>query len=305
MTSCFYILSLALAKSTPLLLASFGGMVSELSGVINFALEGMMLVGAFGAVWGAAATGSPWLGLLAGAAGGMLVGLVHAVVSLKFRANQIISAVALNLLAAGITGTLLNQVFDAYGTSPTVPKLPGIDRAVSGLLSVFGAGGADLMQGVSVLVPIGLAACLGILICVGWGRIGLRIRACGENPNAAEACGLALFRTRLLALMVSGVLAGAGGAYLSIGELSQFVERMTQGRGYLAVAAVILGRWRPVGVMAAAVFFGFSEAVSEWLAVRWTSIPPQVFPALPYLICLTVLMFRIGKRQPPSSLGQV
>ncbi len=305
MASFFYILSLTLAKSTPLLLASFGGLLSELTGVINFALEGMMLIGAFGAVWGAAATGSPWLGLLTGAAGGMLIGLLHAVVCLKFRANQIVSAVALNLMAVGITGTLLNQVFNVYGTSPEVPRLPGIDRTISGVLEAFGADVPDFAQGMSVLVPIGLAVCLAIPVVIARGRIGLRLLACGENPRAAEAAGLSIFRIRLFALLAGGALAGAGGAYLSIGELSQFVEQMTQGRGYLAIAAVILGRWHPAGVLAAAVFFGFSEAISEWLAVRWTAVPPQAFLALPYLICLLVLTFNIGKRRPPSSLGRV
>jgi len=296
---------LALAKSTPLLLASFGGLLSELSGVINFAIEGMMLVGAFGAIWAAWATGSPWLGLLGGGFGGLVIGFLHAVVSLKLKANQIVSSIALNLLAAGITGTLLNQVFNVYGTSPAVPKLPGIGEAFSGVFGLPARPSSSVGEGLSILVPIALTACIVLWVLLHRSRYGLHLRACGENPGGAEAAGLAVWRVRLSALLAGGFLAGIGGAYLAIGELSQFVEQMTQGRGYLAVAAVILGRWRPAGVAAAALLFGFSEAFSEWLGIQWVEVPSQFFLALPYLLCLLVLLLGLGKRQQPSALGRL
>jgi len=301
------LISLTLGKATPLLLAGFGGLISELSGVINFALEGMMLMGAFAAVWVTYATGSPWLGLLGGMAGGMSIGLLHGVTTLKLRANWIVSSIALNLLAAGLTGMLLNQVFQVYGMSPSVQGLPSFGKvisAISGSLGV-GEGQEHFARGMSVLTL--LAPVLGLLF-VGFFKgstWGLHIRACGENPLGASAAGLSVFRIRFFSVLASGALAGMGGAYLSIGELSQFVENMSHGRGYLAIAALILGRWRPAGVLCAALFFGLSEALSEWMAVRWSYLPHQVFLAFPYLICFVVLMTHMGGRQPPSSLGRL
>ncbi len=292
------------SQSTPLLLACLGGLLSESSGVINFALEGMMLVGAFTAVWATHVTGSPWIGLAAGAAGGMAVAAVHGVASLAFRANQIVSSIALNLLAAGLTGTLLNHVFRVYGTSPAVSKLPTLGDWIPWLegsaLAVSGGLGS-----LPVLVPCAFLASLLVwyfLLHTPW---GLSIRACGENPMAASSTGLKVSWIRFGAVTAGGVFAGAGGAYLSIGELAHFVERMTQGRGYLAVAALILGRWMPGGALAAVLLFGFAEALSQWLAVRWSQWPPQLFLAFPYVLSLTVLLFRRGRHGPPSALGQL
>ncbi len=295
---------LGASQSTPLLLACLGGLLSESSGVINFALEAMMLAGAFTAVWVTHATGSPWMGLLGGAAGGMAIAAVHGVVCLAFRANQIVSSIGLNLLAAGLTGTLLNHVFRVYGTSPTVSKLPMLGELMpwSDGLPFSSAGG---MGSISVLVPVAFLAALMVwylLLNTPW---GLSIRACGENPLAASSAGLKVSWIRFGAVTAGGVFAGAGGAYLSIGELAHFVERMTQGRGYLAVAALILGRWMPGGALAAVLLFGFAEALSQWLAVRWPQWPPQVFLAFPYVLSLTVLLFRRGRRGPPSALGQL
>lgn len=299
------LLPLALAKATPLLLASLGGLLSELSGVINFALEGMMLAGAFGAMWVTFAFQSAWLGLLGGMAAGALIGVLHGVASLKLRADQIVSSIALNLLAAGVTGTLLNQVFGVYGTSPGVARLPDLGQLLAAMLPGSGNGVSPSWGHLSVLLPMALMVALGILGFFRWTTWGLRLRACGENPAAAAAAGVAVERIRFLAVCASGALAGLGGAYLAIGELSQFVEHVTQGRGYVAIAAVILGRWRPMGVLLAALFFGLSEAFSEWLAVQASTFPSQIFLALPYFLCFAILMLYIGKRPPPSALGKV
>lgn len=298
----FDIVSLTLIKATPLLLAAFGGLLSELSGVINFGLEGMMLSGAFAAVLGSWATGSPWVGLGCGICAGAFTGIVHATACLKFRANQIVSAIAVNLLASGLTGLLLNQVFHVYGTSPGIEPLPDL----AGLLPANSpASILRGLEGISVLVPVSLILVTALIAFIRWTVPGLRLRACGENPEGAAAAGIIVTRIRFLAVCAGGALAGMGGAYLSIGELSQFVENMTQGRGYLAVAAVILGRWRPVGVVFAVFFFGFSEAFSEWLAVRWSGLPNQIFLVLPYLACFSILAFYLGKRRSPSALGRI
>ena len=294
MPGFLYLVPLTLGKSAPLLFASAGGLLSEASGVINFALEAMMLSGAFAAVWAAHATGSPWAGLAAGACAGMAVGFLHAAASLWLRANQIVSSIALNLLAAGTTGLLLNQVFGVYGTSPEAPKLPGLAGGLVG----------ELFHGMGVLVLFALVLAPAVSVFFRWTVWGLHVRACGESPEAATAAGLAVGRIRFFSVVAGGALAGAGGAFLSIGELSQFVEQITQGRGYLAVVALILGRWRPAGVWLAVLVFGFGEALSEWLAVRWTGLPSQIFLAFPYLVCLGALICFRGARWPPSALGK-
>ncbi|MHC1728633.1 MAG: ABC transporter permease [Syntrophobacteraceae bacterium] len=297
------LIPLTLVKAAPLMPAAMGGLFSELSGVVNFALEGMMLSGAFAAVLGAWITGSSWVGLLCGTVAGAFAGALHSTACLKFRANQIVSAIVVNLLAAGLTGLLLNQVFGVYGTSPTVASLPDLASFFpdNGLFSRIGVSA----EGVSILLPISAVISVTAIAFLRWTVPGLRLRACGENREGAAAAGLMVTRIRFFAICAGGGLAGMGGAFLSIGELSQFVENMTQGRGYLAVAAVILGRWRPLGVMLAVLFFGFSEALSEWLAVRWSALPNQFFLALPYIACLSILAFYSGRHKPPSALGRI
>jgi len=298
-----HLISLTLGKAAPLLLAAFGGLLSELSGVINFGLEGMMLSGAFAAVLGSWVTGSPWAGLFCGICAGASVAAIHSTACLKLRANQIVSAISINLLAAGLTGFLLNQIFHVYGTSPSVGALPDFGSIL------LQAGVPDnlcrLAKGVPVMTPAALA--IGIAVAAFLGRTvpGLRLRACGENPEAAAAAGIMVSHIQFVAVCAGGALAGMGGAFLSIGELSQFVGNMTQGRGYLAVAAVILGRWRPAGVFVAALFFGCGEAVSEWLAVRLPSLPDEFFLVMPYVACFVVLALYTGRRRPPSALGRV
>jgi simple sugar transport system permease protein len=221
------------------------------------------------------------------------------------RANPIVSSIALNLLAAGMTGLLLHEVFQAYGTSPTVAKLPVLQKAFFEAVPIVGGLLAGLLGELSVVVPSAFVLAAGLMIWFCRSAGGLRLQACGENPEAADAAGLSVFRIRYTAVLCSGLLAGVGGAYLSIGELSQFVENMTQGRGYLAIAALILARWRPVGVLWAALLFGFSEALSEWLAVLRPQFPSQAFLAFPYLICLAVLATQMSRKRPPSALGQL
>jgi simple sugar transport system permease protein len=301
MPALLHLILLTVVKAAPLLLSAFGGLLSELSGVINFGLEGMMLSGAFAAVLGSWAMGSPWAGLLCGTCAGMFAATVHASACLKFRANQILSSIAVNLLASGLTGFLLNEVFHVYGTSPGVQALPNLGSIlpqgdVSGNLR-------NLAGGVPIMAPAAIAVAIAVTAFLRYTVAGLRLRACGENPEAARAAGIIVSRIQFIAVCAGGALAGMGGAFLSIGELSQFVENMTQGRGYLAVAAVILGRWRPTGVFLAAVIFGCGEALSEWFAVRLPILPNQLFLVMPYVACFAVLALYRGRRLPPSALG--
>lgn len=296
---------LVCARATPLLFASLGGVVSESSGVVNFALEGMMLAGAFGAVWAAHASGSPWWGLAGGAAAGMLLGVLHALASLTLRASQIVSSIALNLLAAGATGTLLNEVFQAYGTSPGAPGLPSVGTLLGRLFPDAASLGVGVLGDVPVSVPIALVCCLAVWAGLHHTALGLVLRACGEAPDSARAAGIGVLPLRFGAVVLSGALAGLGGASLSIGMLAQFVERMTQGRGYLAIVAIILGRWSPKGVLLATLFLGGAEAVAERLAVFWPGLPHQALFAMPYALALAVLSVHAGKRRAPSGLGRL
>ncbi len=303
--TCIYWCLTVLARTTPLLFACLGGLVSESSGVINFALEGMMLVGAFGAVWAAHAFGSPWWGLLGGAIAGMALGALHAIACLSLRANQIVSSIALNLLAAGATGTLLNQVFQAYGTSPTVGRLPSVGELVRGGFPGHASWVVRALDALPLSALLAVGCTLVVLFVFQKMALGLVIRACGEDPYEARACGIEVARVRFGAVLCSGLLAGLGGASLSIGALAQFVERMTQGRGYLAIAALILARWNPRGVLPATLLFGGAEALSDWLAVSWPRVPHQGLLVVPYGMCLLVLAVHVGRRRAPSALGRL
>ncbi len=279
---------LTLAKATPLLLAALGGLFSERSGVVNIALEGMMLVGAFFGIVGSIYFDSAWLGLVSGALAGASLAFVHAAATVWLRADQIVSGTAVNLFAIGLTGYLLFVVFGAHGSSPLAPKLPIVG---SGVLRA------------SPLTYLGL-----FLVVVTWAviyrsRWGLRVRAVGESPATVRASGLSVERLRFVAVVVSGVLAGLGGAHLSLGDLSQFVERMTAGRGFIALAALIFGRWHPFGVLGACLFFGVAEAVADTLQ-GWTAVvPSQVFLALPFVLTMVVLAGFMGRTRPPAALG--
>lgn len=282
-----------LATATPLVLAALGGLWSERSGVINFALEGMMLVGAFAAVWGSHLTGSPLVGLLLALAAGAALAAAHAGLSLHLSVNQIVSAMALNILALGLTGVLLGWAFGAVGTSPAVAKLPpvGLPGGEVGVLTVAAA----------------------VLAAVSWWvlyrtRWGLEVRAVGEDPGAAAAVGVKVLRVRWLCVLLSGVLAGMAGAHMSISEVSVFQEGMTNGRGYMAVAAVIFGRWRPGGVVAACVLFGLADALGENLqgvTVAGWQVPGDWALVLPFVVTLAALAGVVGRSVPPAGLGKL
>lgn len=273
----------------PLLLAALGGLVSERSGVINFALEGMMLMGAFFAVFGSYYTGNPLLGVLAAIVAGGAMGFLHAFGSLVMRVNQLVSSIALNLLALGATGFLLNQIFRVYGTSPSAPAIESFHL---GFFSVS---------------PFVLFA--GVLLTLLWiflyrTRCGLRLRAAGEDSDAAYALGVNVKKIRFYAVVSSGCIAAMGGAYISLGEMSLFVENMTNGRGYLAIAVLICGRWRPFLVMWFAIAFGFATALSEYMHISFSHIPLQFTLMLPFVLTLLVLAGFFGGMRPPAGLGK-
>jgi ABC-type uncharacterized transport system permease subunit len=288
-----------LRYATPLIFAALGGLFSERSGVINIALEGMLLTGAFFAVLGAELTNSWFLGLLIGMAAGGLLALIHAVFSVSLRADQIVSGVALNFLALGVTSYMYLNRYGAEGTPTDLPSVPDVHLPLVDDIPFFG----DIFGQVNLLIWAALAMVLITWVVVFRTPPGLRLRSVGENPLAAETAGLSVVRTRYAAVVMSGVLAGAGGAYLSIGFVHSFSQNMTVGTGFIALAALIFGRWRPGGAMAAAMLFGFSTALAQRLPA-FSPNAATLFQALPYVLTLIAVAGVVGRSIPPAAIGR-
>lgn len=274
------IVSLTLIKATPLIYGALAGVISERSGVINIGLEGMMVAGAFSAVAVSGATNSALLGVLAGVAMGALFGLFLGTLATKFRVDQIVAGTGINLIAVGGAAFALVLLFGEPGASREVPSLEGMSWILIALAFLCAA------------------ALHGLLYYTPW---GLRVRACGENPHAVQAAGLDPLRTRLLAVTIGGALAGLGGAYLSIGELNLYSDGMVAGRGFIALAAVIFGRWTPLGATGAAMFFGLFEALQ--FALQRSGIPNEAMQALPYIAALIALAGLTGRVRAPAADG--
>jgi general nucleoside transport system permease protein len=274
--------------ATPLLFAALGGIVSERAGVVNIGLEGMMLIGAFFAVLGADKLGSWPAGLLVGMVAGGLVALIHAYFSIGLRAEQIVSGTAINLLAAGITGYVFLAVYGDLGTPNDVSRVPAYDLPV--------LGGQSLLTFLALLLTVALSAYL--FRTPG----GLRLRAVGEKPRAAATVGIDVIRTRYLGVVASGVLASLGGAFLSLSLVGSFNQGMTAGRGFIALAVVIIGKWRPGLALLAALLFGFSSALAQRLP-EFSPSAATLFQALPYVLTLVAVAGIIGRSRPPASVG--
>jgi general nucleoside transport system permease protein len=284
--------------ATPLAFAALGGVLSERSGVINIGLEGMMLMGAFFGIFGADLTGSWLLGALIGMASGAAMGLVHAVLSVTLRADQVVGGTAINFLALGITGYVFIAHYGEQGTPGDVPRAP--DVTLPGIESIPFLGDAIGEANILTWTAVILVVVLTIYLFRTPG--GLRLRSVGEKPRAADSVGVPVLRTRYLAVISSGVLAALGGVYLSIALVGSFNQNMTDGRGFIALAAVIFGNWRPVGAMAGALLFGFSSAVAQRLPAFSESLA-VLFQALPYVLTLIVVAGVIGRSRPPAAIG--
>jgi len=285
--------------ATPLLFGALGGIVSERSGVVNIGIEGMMLMGCYFGIYGADIGGSWVIGLLVAMVAGGALALVHAVFSVTLRADQIVGGVAINLLALGITGYLYVDHYGDQGTPDDVSRVPDITLPLIKDIPFVGdaIGKTNLMTWLAILLVIGLAVFLFRT------PQGLRLRSVGEHPRAAETVGLSVIRTRYLAVITSGVFAALGGAYLSIGFLGSFNQNLTAGRGYIALAVVICGRWRPGGALAFACLFGFSSAIAQRLPT-FSDSGAVLFQALPYVLTIIVVAGVIGRSRPPAAIGQ-
>ena len=284
--------------ATPLIFAAMGGILSERSGVINIGLEGMMLTGAFFGIFGADLLGSWWLGVLAGVVAGALMGLIHAFVSISLRADQVVSGTGINFLAVGITGYVFIYHYGDQGTPSDISRAPNLTLPLVEDIPFIGEaiGNLNVLTWVALLiVPI-------LTVYLFRTRGGLRLRSVGEKPRAADSLGLPVLRTRYLAVTASGALAAAGGAFLSIGLVGSFNEQMTNGRGFIALAAVIFGGWRPLGALAGALLFGFSTALAQRLPA-FSESAAVLFQALPYVLTLVVVAGVIGRSRPPAAIG--
>ena len=283
-----------LQYSTPLIFAGLGGLVSERSGVVNIGLEGMMLTGAFVSYYAADKGGSWVVGVLCGAIAGGVAGLIHAVFAVHLRAAQIVSGTAINILAAGGTAYAFRSL---YGTA----DLPQIDRVPEiGFphVPVIGA----VLDGQSLLTWLAAVLAVAVWFVLFRTPFGLRLRAVGEHPRAADTVGVHVFRMRYLAVAASGALAGIGGAYLSVGYVGSFTENMTSGRGFIALAAVIFGKWRPSGMVGACLLFGFASALGDNLQTS-AGISADFTAMLPYILTLVALVGFVGRSIPPRAVG--
>ncbi len=288
-----------LRYATPLLFAALGGLFSERSGVINIGLEGMMLMGAFWGIWGAEVTGSWLVGLLIGMVSGALLALIHAVFSVSLRADQIVSGFSMNFLAAGITGFAYVSIYGTQGTPDTIPRAPDVTVPLVEDIPFVG----DVIGRMNILVWLGLLTALLTWVVVFRTPIGLRLRSVGENPLAAQTAGVSPVRVRYIAVIISGTLAAIGGAYLSIGFIGTFGEQMTAGRGYIALAVLICGRWMPGWALVFALLFGFFSALAQRLPV-FSESAATLFQALPYVITLIAVAGVVGRSIPPLAIGR-
>jgi simple sugar transport system permease protein len=271
----------------PYLFAASGGVVAERAGIVSLTLEGFMLGGAFAAVLGTNYSGSPWVGVLTGILGGLTFALIHAVATIRYRADQVVVGVAINLLAIGVTRFFLKLFFDSSSNSPRVAGFGGNIKA----------GGFD-----NPLLWLGLLVPVGVAFMIYRTPFGLRVRAAGEHPDAAESVGVSVKRVRYASVALSGILAGLGGVYLALDQ-HQFTDQMTAGRGFIAISAVIFGRWDPIKAALACLLFAAAETLQIQLQGSH-AIASQFIEMIPYALTIVALAGVVGRAVPPAALGK-
>ncbi len=285
----------ALRMATPIVYAALGGIFSERVGIINIGLEGTMLVSAFAGVTVSFYTGNPWLGVVVAVLAGGLIGLLHALLTVKFVGNQIVSGTGINIFALGFTAYMSQIIWGSRGASDGVQGLGTWTIPVVADLPVVG----PIIGSHSPLVYLMLVVTVLSYVVLFRTPLGLRIRAVGEHPTAAETAGIDVIRIKFLCVILSGMLAGLGGAFMSLGHLNLFTRGMTGGRGFIAMAAMIFGKWMPFGAFGASLLFGLADA----LQMRLQSLgllPPQIILTIPYLLTVAVLAGVVGKAKAPS-----
>lgn len=296
-----FLLAAAVRLATPIGFAALGGVIAERSGVYNVGLEGMMLLGALGAAAGALATGSPIVGCLVGLAFGIVGGVLLGLLAITFRVNQLVAGIAINLLCAGVTAFLARGIISNWYGNSTVPGFTAIE--IPGLADIPIIGSALFKQDPLVYLLLVLTVLVSLIIYRT--HAGLRLRAAGENPRAADSAGINVSIVRYVALATSGGLAALGGSHLVLSQIYMFSEGMSAGKGFIALAAIILGRWHPMGALLAALFFGLCEALQLRLQFMNPNVPYQIFLILPYAASLIMLVWFIGRSRQPAATGQI
>ena len=290
----------AIRSATPILYPALAGIFSERSGVLNIALEGIMLISAFAAVVGSYYTGNPWIGVLCAIAAGLLTSLIHAFMCINMRADQAIVGTGINILGAGLPSFLLLKLFGSQGISPIVERIPEWRVPILADIPIIG----PVLGMQSPLVYIGL-----IMVPVSWYVLfktpfGLRLRSVGENPRAAETVGVSVYAMRYAGVLIGGALAALGGAFLSVSYLAQFVKLMTAGRGFIGLAAMIFGRWNPWGALFACLLFGFADALQAAAQAANVPVAPQFLRMLPYILTIIALAGAMGRAEPPAYVAK-
>lgn len=292
--------------ATPYLLAAAGGILSERAGVIALTLEGWMLTGAFTAALGSHYSGSPWIGLACGLAGGLLAAALHAVACIRYRGNQVVVGIAVNLLAVGLTRFFLRLAFDSSSNSPRVAGFDWFERAAGASPETGSAGGGGFVHLVeslaNPLVVLGILALVFVTWLLDRTPFGLRLRAVGEKPEAATSLGVSVDGVRWIAVLSGGLLASLGGTYLAL-EQHQFTDSMTAGRGFIALAAVIFGNWEPRRVAVACLLFAAAETLQIQLQ-GLQLIPSQFVEMIPYVLTIVAVAGVVGRSTPPAALGK-
>lgn len=298
------IIASALRLATPLIFASLGGVFSERSGVVNIALEGIMIMGAFFAILAMQFVSSPWIAVIAAMVIGIVTSLLLGVLAINLKANQVVAGVAINLLAGSLTAFLLEMVWHRSGqTDPVENALTQNPEGLKFLENIPVIG--NLFAGLTPFVYLAIILTAVSFYVLYKTPFGLRIRAVGEHPKAADTVGINVYRVRYICVMLSGALAGLAGASLSLGTVNMFREGMVSGKGFIALAAMIFGKWHPVGAFFACLFFGFAEAIqiqAASLGLDW--IPSEFLQMLPYLATILALAGIVGRAVAPAASGE-
>jgi len=296
------LLAATLRFATPLAFAAMGGIFSERSGVVNIGLEGMMLTGAFFGIWGSLWSGSWVVGILMAMVFGGLLAFIHGIFCIHLRADQIVSGFAVNLLALGVTGYLFTSIYPS-GIPLGVSRVPNVDLGFLSSIPIAGNFLDGVFGNLNLLVWMMLVTVVLSYVVLFRTPIGLRIRAVGEHPRAADTVGISVYGVRYAAVITSGVLAALGGAFLSLGFVGNFAENMTSGRGFIALAAVIFGKWRPGWAFVATLLFGYGFALAIPLQ-READISENLISTVPYVLTLIAVAGLIGRSIPPAAVGR-
>lgn len=299
LNSIFFAITITLMYSAPLVFAALGGVISEKSGVVNLGIEGMMSIGAFTGAAVGYYTGNAWAGLIcAGLSGGALA-LLHAVASITFQADQTVSGIAINLIGPGLAMFFSRLFFDGATTTVPVPeKLPKIFGFIGNKSEFLNNINLDITVLLSLLVVL---LTWFVMYKTKW---GLRIRALGEHPAAVDSVGVSVYRTRYICVVLSGILAGMGGASVTLAIISQFTPTAISGQGFIALAAVIFGKWKPIGAYFACLFFGFAQALVIMLGGGNNFIPSDILAMFPYIMTILVLTLFVGRSSAPKASGK-